>query len=247
MTIDKSSFLYWYPKILGKLETPRSVIIPFSTRDAAQILSGDEGALSDLVDIVISELRNEHISFPVFFKTDFYSAKWYWVDTCFISSKNDLEKNIAYLLSSNQDDDCRPINALIFKQYIQPETKLSAFNNMPIGKERRYFIENKCVLCHHPYWNEEDIEFFDEEYPDNWKEILHDLNIETEEEVEILTKGAELFGELIDDDGYFSVDFMQGIAGNWYLIDVAEGHKSYHTEECPVFISKCEEGYHDRN
>jgi len=235
--MDKSSFLYWYPKIRGKLETPRSVIIPFSTRDAVQILSGNEDALSYLVDTVISELRKNHISFPVFFKTDFYSAKWYWVDTCFINSKNDLEKNIASLLSSNQDDDCRPINALIFKQYIQPETKLSAFNNMPIGKERRYFIENKKMLCHHPYWNEGDIEFFNGKYPDNWKEILHNLNIETEEEVEILTKGAELFGELIDDDGYFSVDFMQGIAGNWYLIDVAEGHKSYHNEDCPIFTS----------
>ena len=235
--MDKSSFLYWYPKIIGELETPRSVIIPFSTRDAVQILSGNEDALSDLVDIVISELRKARISFPVFFKTDFYSAKWYWVDTCFINSKNDLEKNIASLLSSNQDDDDRPINALIFKEYIQPETKLSAFNNMPIGKERRYFIENKKVLCHHPYWNEGDIEFFDGEYPDNWKEILHNLNIETEEEVKILTKGAELFGELIDDDGYFSVDFMQGISGNWYVIDCAEGHKSYHNEDCPIFIS----------
>jgi len=238
LKMDKSSFLYWYPKILGKLETPRSVIIPFSTQNAVQILSGNEDALSDLVDTVISELRKNHISFPVFFKTDFYSAKWYWVDTCFINSKNDLEKNIASLLSSNQDDDCRPINALIFKQYIQPETKLSAFNNMPIGKERRYFIENKRVLCHHPYWEENSLEFFNKDYPEDWKDILHDLNAEDDSEIETLTRKSELFARLIDDDGYFSIDFMQGIAGNWYVIDCAEGHKSYHNEDCPVFLDK---------
>ena len=235
--MDKSSFLYWYPKIIGELETPRSVIIPFSTRDAVQILSGNEDALSDLVDTITRELYHKKISFPLFFKTDYYSAKWYWGDSCFIEYRYELEKNILSLLSLNQDDDGRPINALIFKQYIHPETKLSAFNNMPIGKERRYFIEGKRVLCHHPYWNVGDIEFFNEEYPDNWEEILHNLNIETEGEVGILTKGAELFGELIDDDGYFSVDFMQGVAENWYVIDCAEGHKSYHTEDCPIFIS----------
>lgn len=236
--MDKSSFLYWYPKIAGKMETPRSVIIPFSAKDAITILNGNDDALSDLVDIIIQELHHNKILFPVFFKTDFYSAKWYWADTCLINSKNDLEKNIVSLLSLNQDDDCRPINALVFKQYIQPEAKLSAFNGMPIGKERRYFIENKRVLCHHPYWEENSIEFFDEDYPEDWRDILRDLNVEDSLEVEILTRESELFARLIDDDGYFSIDFMQGIAGNWYVIDCAEGHKSYHTADCQVFVNR---------
>lgn len=236
--MDKSSFLYWYPKIAGKIKTPRSVIIPFSTKDAMTILNGNNDALSDLVDIIIRELHHSKISFPVFFKTDFYSAKWYWVDTCLINSENDLEKNIVSLLSLNQDDDSRPINALVFKQYIQPGAMMSAFNGMPIGKERRYFIENKKVLCHHPYWEESSIEFFDENYPEDWKDILHGLNVEDALEVETLTRESELFARLIDDNGYFSVDFMQGISGDWYIIDCAEGHKSYHVADCPGFINR---------
>ncbi len=238
MISDKSSFLYWYPKIVGKMNTPRSVIIPFTTEDSQIILGGNESMLLDLVDIIIRELRKNRISFPVFFKTDYFSAKWYWGDSCFVEDEDGLKRNIIFLLSVNQDDDDRPINALVFRQYIQNETHLFAFNNMPIWKERRYFVENKQVLCHHPYWAESDLEFFNEDYPDNWREILHELNIETESEVNKLTMEAEKFAELIDDDGYFSVDFMQGVGGTWYLIDVAEGHKSYHNEECPVFIAK---------
>ena len=47
-----------------------------------------------------------------------------------------------------------------------------------------------------------------------------------------------LFARLIDDDGYYSVNFAMDIHGNWYLIDVANGHRSYHNESCKIFIDK---------
>lgn len=238
MNTDKSSFIYWYPKIKGKMDTPKSIIIPFTSEDGNKILNDDTNALCDLCDTIIHELRENNIKFPIFFKTDYYAAKWYWSDSCFIESKEDLGKNILYLLTMNQEDDDRPINALVFKQYIQTETKFFAFNGMPVCKERRYFIENKKVLCHHPYWEQESIEFFNEDYPENWEELLNTINIETSTEVEYLTHAAERFAELIDDNGYFSVDFMQGIGNTWYVIDCAEGHKSYHNEDCEVFQNK---------
>ncbi|MFA6897708.1 MAG: ATP-grasp domain-containing protein [Patescibacteria group bacterium] len=231
--MDKSAITYWYPLIKEIIPTPKTVIIPVSIHDF-----DDTDTIGNIINIIQTILDKERIRYPLFMKTDTYSAKWYWSDSCFVEHKGNLRANILSLLSLNQDDDCRPINALVFKQYIQPETKLSAFNDMPIGKERRYFIENKRVLCHHPYWEESSIEFFKEDYPEDWRDILSDLNVEDALEVEILTRESELFATLIDDNGYFSVDFMQGIAGNWYIIDCAEGHKSYHNDNCPVFLDK---------
>ena len=37
-------------------------------------------------------------------------------------------------------------------------------------------------------------------------------------------------GEVLD--GYWSVDFAEVKSGGWYLIDMAEGNKSWHDKEC---------------
>ncbi|MCK9576871.1 MAG: ATP-grasp domain-containing protein [Clostridia bacterium] len=235
--MDKSSFNYWYPKIEGKLNTPKSIIIEYSKDYANKILTRDFDLLKQYISGIIYEMDKHGISFPVFLKTDTYSAKWYWSKTCFVKDSESLKHNIMYLLYLCEEDDSRPVKSLIIKEYIELKSNFNAFCDMPINKERRYFIENKKVLCHHPYWDAKDIEFFNDNYPENWEELLSKLNIETDDKIYILTNMAERFGELIDGDNYFSVDFAQDKYGVWYLIDSAMGNISYHNEDCPVYIS----------
>lgn len=229
MELDKSSFLYWYPKIEGHILTPKSIIVHFTSEHERKILMGDHYLLHQVCEAVIGGLQLRSIEFPVFMKTDTYSAKWYWSDTCFVESRETLERNILNLLAQNQEDDQRPVHALIFREYIHPDTKLCAFNGMPIPKERRYFVRGKDVESYHPYWDEESIEFFVGEPPKNWKKLLRELNTDTDRDRLYLECAARAFAELVcDKEDYFSIDFMKGAAdGEWYLIDCAEGDKSY--------------------
>lgn len=231
--VDKSAISYWYPRIKENIPTPKTTMVPVSTRDF-----NDYDDIYNLLDRIHTAIELNGITYPLFLKTDMYSCKWEWSDTCFVKSERDLLSNIAHLFTRCEEEGYAEITYLVIKEFLYLETAFLAFNDMPVAKERRYFIENKQVLCHHPYWNEFDIEFYHDNEPMGWEELLIENNIETDEEVSSLTRLAEWFGELIEDDGYYSVDFAMDIHGNWYLIDVANGYQSYHNESCQIFIDK---------
>ncbi len=198
--VDKSAISYWYPRIKENIPTPKTTMVPVSTRDF-----NDYDDIYNLLDRIHTAIELNGIAYPLFLKTDMYSCKWEWSDTCFVKSERDLLSNIAHLFTRCEEEGYAEITSLVIKEFLYLETAFLAFNDMPVAKERRYFIEN---------------------------------NIETDEEVSSLTRLAEWFGELIEDDGYYSVDFAMDIHGNWYLIDVANGHLSYHNESCQIFIDK---------
>lgn len=62
--------------------------------------------------------------------------------------------------------------------------------------------------------------------PGNWKDLLVELNRETEEEISLLTNYAEQLGRYLS--GYWSIDFAKGQDGTWYFIDAALGNQSWH-------------------
>lgn len=231
--IDKSGISYWYPRIKNIIPTPKTVIIPVTNADFK-----DYKPIYKLLDKIQFELNNAHITYPLFLKTDIYSEKWEWANSCFVESDRYLFTNMIHLLVKCEEEDLGEVKEFVIKEFLSLETAFLAFNNMPVAKERRYFIENKQVLCHHPYWEENSIEFYSDSYPSDWKQKLNDINNETGSEIAYLSELAVLFARLIDDDGYYSVDFAMDIHGNWYLIDVANGHRSYHNESCKIFIDK---------
>ena len=231
--MDKSEISYWYPCIKDRIPTPKTVIIPVTNDDFK-----DYEPIDNLLHKIEFELNKVCIAYPLFLKTDIYSEKWEWANSCFVESKRHLFTNMIHLLVKCEEEDLGEVKEFVFKEFLSLDTAFLAFNNMPIAKERRYFIENKKVLCHHPYWEENSIEFYSDSYPSNWKQKLNDINTETESEIAYLSKLAVLFACLIDDDDYYSVDFAMDINGDWYLIDVAKGYKSYHNENCGIFLGK---------
>ncbi len=109
------------------------------------------------------------------------------------------------------------------------DSKYTAFwGEMPVNPERRYFIEDGRVLCHHPYWIKEAIH---KPSVENWESLSDEMNQEPDGEVGLLTNLAEIIGQKVG--GFWSVDFCKAKNGGWFFIDMAMGENSWHPEDCP--------------
>lgn len=239
---EKSRMTYWFPKIYRLDCVPKTIMIPLTE----QITNEEE--IFSLIKKDVDKIKNAlyEIGFPAFIRTDISSAKFSFNKSCYIEDDLNLENHLYELIVYDLMRDIIGISssAIFVREYIEPIYSFKAFHGLlPIAKERRYFIRNGDIQCHHPYWIEESIQFpikkldlknrkkiYDE--PKDWKKELHSLNMETNDEINIILK---LCRNVIDSgfqEGYWSIDFMKGKNGKWYLIDMAEGNKSWHPE-CP--------------
>lgn len=228
--LSKTSMLYWYPRIkdLG-IPMPKTEIVEVSYYNLVGLLDGKRLSPQDEENLCRA---GDEIGYPLFLRTDMASAKHQWERTCFVPKVEDLFRHIWSLvdetLAAGMFGGLDP-NALIFRELLALDSAFTAFKGLPISRERRYFVRNGIVECHHPYWIEDAIA---NGYPlpnnKDWRRLLAVLNHETPDESGILGPYAESLGKTLS--GYWSVDFALSQAGIWYLIDMAEGEKSWHPE-----------------
>jgi len=223
------SLAYWYPKIKGlDIPQPKTEIIPL-TDDELNDLCNEE--IPNSVTVKVQKVINEKFKIPVFIRTDLASGKHSWKDSCYYDGQSDLGKHIYEVVVFNLIADIMglPFKYLVVREFIQMDSKYTAFwGNMPVNPERRYFIENGKVICHHPYWIKEAI---NNPSVNNWEELSDEMNIENEEEIKILTGYAEQVSKVLD--GFWSVDFCKAKDGKYILIDLANGELSWHPDDCP--------------
>lgn len=222
-----TSMQYWYPRIRDlKIPQPKTKIYKLTEQELKTFHNEQfPGTLIENIQPIISEF-----SYPLFVRTDFASGKHGWEDTCFIESEEKLVRNILEIVVENLIADLFgfPFEALVFREYIPLEAGFKAFyGNMPVAKERRYFINNKQIQCHHPYWPKEAIRTPNKK---EWEEILATQNEETEDEIKLLSNYCLMVSEVLD--GYWSIDFAYGQDKKWYLIDLAVGEESFHWLDC---------------
>ena len=231
--LDKqSSMLNWYPKIQGDLPTPKTVILELTDadiRDLYNLLSGDPPSPSLLPRI---QKAAQSIGYPLFLRTDLFSGKHEWTNTCYVDSARALKSNIPALVEANE---CAgiigpPIRALVFREYRPLYSHFKAFRGMPVAREQRYFVEAGRILCRHPYWPEDAIEkaHHFQPLPSSWRDALSDLNRTDATDDGMLAHFAAKFAELMP--GYWSVDFAFTEVGQWLLIDAARGEASWHPD-----------------
>jgi hypothetical protein len=228
--IDKDSMLYWYPLIKKlPIPQPRTICIKVNPNIAFKVL--EEGAMYPQIE----KFRDAIITLglPVFIRTDQLSGKHDWKNTCFLNKpgRKELERHIRNLVEATLSCDVmgRPVNAFFFRKYIHMDSKYTAFwGEMPVNPERRYFIEDGKVLCHHPYWIDEAII---KPSKKNWQKLSKEMNQESNEEITLLTQYAEQVSQAVK--GFWSVDFCKSLGGRWFLIDMAEGENSWHPKDCP--------------
>lgn len=237
--LNKSSMLYWYPKIKDlAIPQPRTMFVKITEHE----LSGD-GLCQTLVNRVRKAI-DANFKLPVFIRTDHASGKHEWERSCYytgkfnnpkrIGGKTPLHQNLWEIISFNQ---CATVlgldyKVIVLREFIKMDATFKAFHGrMPVNSERRYFINEGKLVCRHPYWIpkaiESDLKYFWGKYlPKNWRTLLKKHNTQTQNEIKLLTEYANQVAEVFE--GYWSVDFCRGKNGIWYLIDMGEGHKSWH-------------------
>ncbi len=223
--MDKTSMLYWWPlvKDLG-IPVPKTEMILIKPEDAFAILDGDFSGLNKVWPTV--QEKGKEIGFPLFMRTDLYSAKWSWKDTCFIETEKDLNRNIFQLIDGGSAFGDTPTNAIVLREYIPMDSLFTAFwGKMPVNHEFRYFIRNGEVLCSHWYWIAGAIR--DNTDEKDWQRLLEQGEKKPHD---ILNDYALKVASVLPE--FWSVDFCLAKDGRWVLIDLAEGKKSWHPEDC---------------
>jgi len=232
--MNKNSMLYWWPLVRDlNIPMPETHIVELNMTydEVFGVLDGEKSS-ADAWARQLPAIRKavERVGVPAFVRTDHTSGKHDWDLTCYLEGSDDksLKRAIVGLVECSSLADL-DIEALIVRKYIPMLTGFTAFvREMPINPERRYFVRDGAVECHHPYWSAEAIEQGSRylNLAENWEELLWEMNYEPDDEVELLSKYAVLVGACVK--GYSSVDFCKAADGSWIFIDMAEGGRSEH-------------------
>lgn len=236
MKPNPTSMLYWWPKVkdLG-IPVPRTEIVEIPFEVFCDYMDFPEAKTEPKIVEHMKEVFTKagEVGYPLFLRTDLSSGKHSWEKSCYVEREKDLTKHIWKVVELNFTADIFGLEckALVFREYIPMASQFTAFwGNLPISPERRYFIRDGKIECHHPYWTADAIvgPYLPEPSKSNWEESLDQMNSESDKEVNLLTQCAIQIAQVLP--GYWSVDFCKAKDGRWILIDLAEGEKSWHPE-----------------
>lgn len=218
---------YWHPKVKDlPIPQPKTRIWLIPEEWLVQLRQGN------FPNSMINELKKANpFGYPVFIRTDQASDKHSWDKAAYVENEDKLWECFCGTVEHNLCAGVMglPFFAIVFREYIPMDSGYTAFyGHMPVNPERRYFVEDGKVICHHPYWI---LEAIDSPSIENWKEVSEKMNTETQEEIELLTKYAEMVSDKVT--GCWSVDFCRAKTGQWILIDMAVSADSWHPENCP--------------
>jgi hypothetical protein len=236
---DRTRLSWWFPRLFGAgiiyphdILVPETIIIPYTGDNLINIL--DKKIPNEFAPLCTRIIKaGDELGWPFFLRTDYLSGKHSWKDTCHIPGPECVAKRVAHLVEESAMADMMgfPTDYWIARKLIPTKPAFFAFHgDMPIVKERRYFVQDSKVVCHHPYWP---LEAFDSTCVsvDNWRELLGDMNLENDDEVDLLSKLSSKVGAAIG--GAWSIDWLWSEdEGKWYLTDMAEAAQSYHWSGC---------------
>jgi ATP-grasp domain-containing protein len=229
--LTRTSLLYWWPivKDLG-IPVPKTRILLVNRGAILDAMEGIKPLGPEFMESVYGAALE--IGYPLFLRTDLQSGKHGWKKTCFVPNAESLYSHMFGVAEENELGACffgPGYNAFVFREFLDLDVAFTAFyGDMPINRERRYFIRDGKVECHHPYWPEE--AFKGQTAAKNWKKKLRNLNEEPDEEIVLLRGYAQSVGRVLPE--YWSVDFARDKNQKWYLIDMALGDESYHWKGC---------------
>ncbi|KKN90017.1 hypothetical protein LCGC14_0231290 [marine sediment metagenome] len=236
--MDKTCLSYWFPKIQAAgLPVPKTIIVPMPVEafcDAFHVFDGKPmtGKAQPFFDEI--KAAADKIGYPCFLRTGQTSGKHDWDRTCFIESAEvDIAHHVIALVEFSEMVALSGLacNIWAVREFLptKPLATCPIYENMPVCREFRVFVEDGTVKCFHPYWPMEALERggVDE------KEMqgIYDQLCQGPDE-QVVLGIASRAGEVVG--GAWSVDMLETERG-WFLTDMAEAERSYHWEGCELF------------
>lgn len=221
----------WFPVLAATgVAVPKTEIIRTDAHLVAAICGENPiGIYNFQADL---RLAAERIGYPVFLRSGHTSAKHSWIKSCYVSDSSQLLSHALEIVEYGEMSSLvgPPCDTWAVREFLRTKAAFTAFQQMPVTKERRYFIENGEVTCHHPYWPTEAFE--DGGYADeaNWPQLLSEINLETDEEIQYLSDQSRIVSRSFP--GAWSLDWLFTDMG-WFAIDMALAEDSYHWPDCP--------------
>ena len=230
--MNPTSAVYWYPIVKDLVPTPRTIIIPFKPELTWQVIDGEP-----MNELPIEEIAKacEKIGYPCFFRTDFASAKQDGPNSYLITQESDINTIVYKTLEDNVLKDQEP-TAFMVREFLELFSPFKAFGGLPIAREFRFFTKYGKNICHHYYWPEGAIKFYrpKDEIP-GWKYKLRVLgrDLDRIDYITLSEYARDISSRL--EGKTWSIDFAQDENCKWYMIDAAEGFKSWHPTDCPYY------------
>lgn len=233
--MNPNSMAIWLPVVeqLG-IPSPRTELVSVEGELISKVLDGEAISAEEEKELVAQtaalKAKAEQFGYPFFLRTDLASGKHQWGTPCFVPGAETFMACVSGVIEFNELAGMFGLDYefLAFRELLDLDASFKAFHGLPIARERRYFAEaGKGVVCHHAYWVEDALRFYQETAPppENWRSLLADLNDQRKDPpylVHWASAAADLLG------GSWSVDFARTKAGDWYLIDMAHADESWH-------------------
>lgn len=236
VTLDnKTRLSWWFPRLPEGIPTPATKIISYDGPNLICLL--DKKRPTEFFDLrdEIKEVGDE-LKWPFFLRTDYLSGKHSWKNTCYISDPSCVGAHVVALTTESAMADMLgfPTDRWIARKLIPTTPAFHAFRGeMPIVKERRYFVQDSKVVCHHPYWPCDAFLLGSVGCEgNNCDDLIDEMNEESDSEIRELSKMSSIVGATLG--GAWSIDWLWSEPlKQWFLIDMALADESYHWEGCP--------------
>ncbi|KKN98829.1 hypothetical protein LCGC14_0140700 [marine sediment metagenome] len=237
---NRNRLSWWFPKIPKEILVPETRIFPKCVwadcgANHFVLIGVLDGRKPEAFDTLCWQLKaaGDELGYPFFLRTDYLSGKHGWNDTCFVTHAIEIPCHVARLIEESIGADILgfPPDCWIARKMISTIPSFFAFHgDMPIVKERRYFVQDSKVLCHHPYWPSEAFDFVRVSI-DSWPTQLDEMNYQSSGEISLLSDLSAKVGGVVG--GAWSIDWLWSEPEQqWYLIDMAEAETSYHWKNC---------------
>lgn len=231
--MNRNSALIWLPKIEeANLPSPKTLIVNYNHHSILNIF--DNLPCKEFDDLIVSVGQKcDEIGYPCFIRTDLSSAKHSGPGAYKINEPKEIGHVLYATIEDNEMkfwlEKEQPM-AILVRDWLDLESPFTAFSGHAIAREWRFFADSEKVICFHPYWPEDSLQFYNHSEPDNWKEKLAELHKEPDDLQEL--KSMAVIGAVFYGCGTASVDFAKDTKGKWWLTDMAVAEDSYHWNTC---------------
>lgn len=231
--MDKTNLAYWFPKLeAAGLPVPRTMLLPMPREAFVAIYKQFDGEpMGGGAEPFFVALRAaaDAIGYPAFLRTGHTSAKHEWENTCYVADGNKIASHVTRIIHYGELMTLQglPCGDWAVREFL-PTTPIAIaprFDNMPVCREFRFFVDGGAVKCWHPYWP---VEALEQGAVENAQAVFDQLNAREGEE-DALRELASKAGAAIG--GAWSVDILDTKRG-WFITDMAEAEKSYHWPGC---------------